>query len=266
MPSLLSFVFGFFFTLTAAGRRVYRRAIAETTATKIGVLDTAAAMSRHAFAERLFYRPCSPFMGDRAGGAARLAGAVAGTPTLALVAHPDWRREGGYLPLRRNTMKKQDEIKSLLGMFHYDHESGEIRSIKGHRIDNSIDQEGYRRVSLWIGGKTNGYKAHRLAWLSTYGSWPTGDIDHINGVRHDNRIENLRDVDRRTNSQNQKKATSRNKTSGVLGVSWDKEKQKWAAFITINGKSCRLGRFDTVQEASDAYLEAKRQHHAGCTV
>jgi hypothetical protein len=99
-----TYFYRFFSPLTATVQSGYRSDIAETTATRIGVLDTTAAMSRHAQAERLFYRPCSPSMGDRAGGAARLAGAVAGTPTPALVAHPDWRRGGGYPPLRSNTM------------------------------------------------------------------------------------------------------------------------------------------------------------------
>jgi hypothetical protein len=60
------------------------------------------------------------------------------------------------------------------------------------------------------------YQAHRVAWAVHYGEWPGGEVDHINGVRTDNRIENLRDIPKRENQRNMKR-NALNK-SGVMGV------------------------------------------------
>ena len=105
--------------------------------------------------------------------------------------------------------------------------------------------------------------AHRLAWLYVYGQWPDGSIDHINGIRTDNRIENLRDVSHKTNMQNIRSANSRN-SSGFLGVM--PSLSKWQAQINIDGKQTYLGRFDTPELAHEAYVSAKRKNHAGCTI
>lgn len=105
--------------------------------------------------------------------------------------------------------------------------------------------------------------AHRLAWLYVYGQWPNGSIDHINGVRTDNRIQNLRDVSHKTNMQNIRAANRRN-ASGFLGVM--PSLSKWQAQINIDGKQTYLGSFDTPELAHEAYVSAKRKHHAGCTI
>jgi len=78
------------------------------------------------------------------------------------------------------------------------------------------------------------HKAHRLIWLYVYGEMPK-EIDHINGDRQDNRLENLRSV---TRSQNQfNKAMAQNNTSGYRGVSWHKKSQQWVIRVCANGKS-----------------------------
>ena len=107
------------------------------------------------------------------------------------------------------------------------------------------------------------YKAHRLAWLYVYGQWPIGLIDHVNGNKADNRIENLRDVFADGNAQNVRVPNKRNK-SGFMGVIWFQN--KWRASMSVNGKSKWLGDYSTPEEAHQVYLEAKRKHHAACTI
>ena len=104
--------------------------------------------------------------------------------------------------------------------------------------------KGYRRVH--VDGVL--YLAHRLVWLYHNGQFPTDQIDHINGIKDDNRIENLRSVDNQTNNRN--KARAKNNTSGITGISWSEGRRKWEAKITIDGKSVFLGRFDCKYRAA----------------
>lgn len=119
----------------------------------------------------------------------------------------------------------------------------------------NIDFQGYRAIK--INGKT--FKAHRLAWLHYYGEWPKGQIDHINRVRDDNRIENLRDVTRSQNQQNV--SIRRTNTSGAKGVYFFKGTGKWHARICVNGKQKHLGFFNDLRLAASAYSEAAAKYH-----
>lgn len=123
----------------------------------------------------------------------------------------------------------------------------------------ALRPDGY--IAIGINYRT--YLAHRLAWLYYYGVWPEHHIDHINGVKTDNRIANLRDVPQQFNVQNLKRPHGKNP---YLGTCFDKNRNKWMACIQANGKRVNLGRFATPEEARDAYLEAKRKLHAGCTI
>lgn len=156
----------------------------------------------------------------------------------------------------------QEALKQEL---HYDPETGLFTRLRN--IGNGIKEghifgcnsRGYlvgtvRRVM---------YANHRLAWFYVYGVWPTGDIDHINGIKSDNRIQNLRDVSKTLNQHNQRKAHSQNST-GVLGVR--PRGNRFSARIVINRKDKHLGCFDTAEAAHEAYLAAKRQMHEGCTI
>ncbi len=87
---------------------------------------------------------------------------------------------------------------------------------------SSINSDGY--LMIMINGKA--YPAHRLAWLIVYGTMPDGFIDHINRVRTDNRISNLRLVTHSENMQNRK--IQKNNKSGYRGVSWDAKYGKWS--------------------------------------
>lgn len=112
------------------------------------------------------------------------------------------------------------------------------------------------------------YRAHRLAWLYVYGVWPPAphEIDHIDMVRHNNAISNLRLVDRSGNNQNRGAAQSNNK-SGFLGVHKRKTTGKWTAKICIDGKETTLGTsFPTPEQAHAAYLAEKLRIHPFQTI
>jgi hypothetical protein len=103
------------------------------------------------------------------------------------------------------------------------------------------------------------YQAHRIAWLLTYGSWPVDQIDHINGNKKDNRLENLRDVSSRENARNRK--IHKNNTSGALGVSFNKRGQNYQAKIMVNKKSKHLGYFKNKEEAIAARAAANIKYN-----
>lgn len=99
------------------------------------------------------------------------------------------------------------------------------------------------------------YRAHHLAWLIVTGAWPFDQIDHINGVRSDNRWSNLRIVTHAENGRNQRIGT-RNK-SGKIGVEWHTATRKWKARIMAHGKRIELGYFDNLDDAIAARTAAE---------
>lgn len=167
-------------------------------------------------------------------------------------------------------MATQDSTLSLQylkDILHYDSESGVFtrkvttgnRSKAGVAV-GSDDMYGYKTVRIL----KKSYKLHRLAWFYVHGQWPKGDIDHINGARSDNRIANLRDVSRKVNLQNQRKAQPSNKSTGILGVY--PVGQRFMAKISIDNRCVSIGTYDTAEEAQKAYIDTKRRLHEGCTI
>lgn len=162
-------------------------------------------------------------------------------------------------------MAKNFPCAAVLPRFTYCPDTGLIFSAFGRRVGTD-DGEGYIRVAFKFNGKQIRFRAHHLAWLFMHGKWPELDIDHINGDRSDNRWANLREADRATNAENRREAKAGSK-SGLLGVSFAKDTGRWAAQIQVAGKNKNLGRrFSSPEAAHAAYLQAKRQLHAGCTI
>jgi hypothetical protein len=123
---------------------------------------------------------------------------------------------------------------------------------------------GLNALGYWVVGIDHRlYLAHRVVWILTYGKWPEGEIDHIDGNRLNNRIENLRDGSCGVNEQNRKRARS-DSTTGLIGVK--PHGIKFQARIWIAGKRTSLGYFATPELAHKTYLAAKRKHHLGNTI
>lgn len=98
------------------------------------------------------------------------------------------------------------------------------------------------------------YQAHRVAWAIYYGNWPSTQIDHINGDRKNNKIENLRDVTQQENCRNL--GMRSDNSSGHVGVAWFERDQRWRAYITVGGKQVHLGYYVSIGEAVAARLTA----------
>jgi len=156
-------------------------------------------------------------------------------------------------------LKSQLNYDSITGIFT--RKISKSNSVKINDVAGTKRKDEYLHISIF----NKNYLAHRLAWLYVYGEMPKNMIDHINGIKDDNRIENLRDIIKKTNNQNQKIAHKRSK-SKILGVDWKESHKKWCARISVNNKKKHLGYFDTAENAHQAYLEAKRKLHEGCTI
>lgn len=103
------------------------------------------------------------------------------------------------------------------------------------------------------------YLAHRIVWALHYGSWPKSHLDHINRIKNDNRIENLREATHAENHQN--RSRQKNNASGFTGVHWHSRDKKWEARIQVNKKQKHLGYFDTPEKAYECYKRAKQTTH-----
>lgn len=148
-------------------------------------------------------------------------------------------------------------IKIVLELLQYDPDTGILtwttndkvyKSVRG-KVAGSLHPSGYRRIRI----KQSKYPAHRIVWLMAEGTDP-GDleVDHINGIKDDNRRENLRLVTPSENQHNQRRAK---------GYYFYKQLNKWRAKIKLNGKEHHLGFHETEEEARAAYIEAKAKLH-----
>ncbi|AVX04196.1 hypothetical protein MXMO3_01670 [Maritalea myrionectae] len=152
--------------------------------------------------------------------------------------------------------------KELFSIIKYDPETGILtwaqdrgsNARKGQKIGSQTE---YGYVVFVINGRR--YRAHRIAFLYMTGRWPAECVDHINGIRHDNRWENLREASKAENCRNASKR--RDNSSGYKGVSHHKATGKFQAQIRVNKKNTNLGIFPTAKEAFSAYCVASRKMH-----
>ena len=131
----------------------------------------------------------------------------------------------------------------------YNSETGNITNPKG-RILNSKTRGDYLIINCSINKKSCNVRSHRFGWYYVYKEIPD-EIDHINRIRNDNRIVNLRNVTSQENKWNQNRK----------GYHWKKSHNKYEVRIKVNYKHIWIGLFNTEIEAREAYLKAKEQHH-----
>jgi hypothetical protein len=154
-------------------------------------------------------------------------------------------------------------MQNIKDFLSYDQETGIFtwvkkpnRNIKLGSIAGRKRNDGYVEVKY----NKKHYLAHRLAWFFMYGEVPLYNIDHINEIKIDNRICNLRLDSNGENTHNISKPRVDN-TSGHRGAYWHKQRGKWTAQIRVKGVLIHLGMFNLPEEAHAAYLCAKRELH-----
>ena len=161
----------------------------------------------------------------------------------------------GNLPLNTNQL----DLNEVRDKLEYNPKTGEL-TWKKHYFSSYIGKiAGSKQPNRSINIKFNGvmFKAHRLIWFHQYGKWPEGIIDHIDGNKHNNRLENLRVVDYYTNNQNAK--MRKDNTSGVKGVFFHKRNGRYHSSINIMGIKHHLGYFKNKEEAIKARIKAEKE-------
>jgi hypothetical protein len=149
---------------------------------------------------------------------------------------------------------------------HFEYRDGDLirkinrqgRNANKGSVAGCIDPYGYRKIRF----ENHSYRVHRLVWFMHYGFFPIS-IDHIDGNRLNNKIENLREATSKQNNQN-RKLSSRN-TSGIKGVNWDNVCNKWVARIYNGTKNLNLGRFTDIKDAENAVMLKRIELHGEFT-
>lgn len=167
--------------------------------------------------------------------------------------------------MRRPDIKALPSREVLAKLFVYEPDTGTLRwRVRPHvaakrsppgSIAGCIGTAGYWRVPV----EGRYYYSHRLIWMMQTGAEPEDQIDHANGDKTDNRWANLREADNEKNRRNAKRG--KNNRSGIKGVCWVRSHKAWAAYITVNKKQTRLGRFKSISDAAAARARAAEALH-----
>ncbi len=143
----------------------------------------------------------------------------------------------------------------LLTLFHYDPATGiftnrtdRVRARAG-KVAGCRQKNGY----LSVGFNKKKYDLHRLAWLYAYGCWPDGMVDHIDGVKHNNALNNLREA---TQSENAQNVAIKSRLQGIRRVG-----NRWKASLMLGKQHVNLGTHATPEQAHEAYLVGKKKLH-----
>ena len=150
---------------------------------------------------------------------------------------------------------------------HYDKDTGvftwlDVKANAGKmrgKVAGCLLTTGYSTIGFTL-PKANSrrFLAHRLAWLYEHGEFPKGSLDHINHVKTDNRIKNLRIATQKENIRNMS-MSSRN-TTGHTGVCFHKHANKYVAHVRVDYKKIHLGTFENIEDAAKAAREG-REHY-----
>jgi len=161
-------------------------------------------------------------------------------------------------------MKKID-VQLLRNLFRYNSKTGILHWKKTggkHKSGDKVGSISNGRLRVCI--LYEDYLVHRIIWAMHFGEFPVNVIDHIDGNPLNNRIDEIRDVNVKTNNEDRGKPEKHN-SAGFHGVKLH-GCGRFGAFITSNSKKKYLGYFDTPQEAHEVFLNAKRQLHKGCCI
>lgn len=167
-------------------------------------------------------------------------------------------QQGPVPPKNARTAEALPSINLLKIMLDYDPMTGvmtwKMGQRKGRRAGDCA-KNGRRRILI---GPFEKIAAARIAWAMYYGEWPAGIVDHKDRNPGNDRTTNLRDTNQTVNLMNRGLAS--NNTSGVKGVVWDKNRQKWFARISATGTTLNLGRYDDMQDAIAARRKAEAHY------
>ena len=171
---------------------------------------------------------------------------------------------------RRSDIKPLPSLERLRDLLLYDEQTGVLtwklqpatsrsnicfNNKCGGKVAGTVGAKGYIMLGI---GKVY-YLAHRIIWKMMTGEDPVDQVDHEDTDRGNNRWTNLRQASNGPNIQNSK--LRKDNASGVKGVHWDAQHKKWRAVITTDGKSQRLGRFSSIEEAANIICTARLQQH-----
>lgn len=134
--------------------------------------------------------------------------------------------------------------------FTYCSETGNVKTPLGKIVTNKTTN-GYLRLSIWSDKERFSLLCHQFAWYVS-NNQTSECLDHVNRIKTDNRIINLRSVTKSQNAMNM---------SGKKGFSFCKKTKKWVSYIMVNYKKKHLGSFDTPDEARECYLKNKEKLH-----